>query len=185
MGVTGILLNRTELFGDQDQTATFDIADEAYNKGSAFIMESGAKLTLPVTFLPTFAATMHNSLDNDFSARAGGKPAKMIQSMDVGFSITPQIGKAIRFHFEVNYKDVAQAYSAVSATRKLTFGGEMDFMRTFFIRVGYGDGYGSGGIGMKTKKLEFDLTTYAVDTTTSGFRGKEDRRFAMTISSGF
>jgi hypothetical protein len=64
-------------------------------------------------------------------------------------------------------------------------GAEIDVMRTFFFRVGYGDGFGSGGIGMKTKRLEFDLTTYAVDTEQAGFRGNEDRRFAMTISSGF
>ena len=34
------------------------------------------------------------------------------------------------------------------------------------------------------KGLEFDLTTYAVDTTTSEFRGEEDRRFALSLSFG-
>jgi len=185
IGATGILLNRKETLGEQDQTLTFDVSDNSYRKGSAFVLESGAKLTLPVTFLPTFAATMHNSLENDFSARAAGAPTSIIRSIDLGFSLTPQIGKTVRFHFEVNYKDAMQAYGNVSATRRLTMGAEIDIMRTFFFRFGYGDGFGSGGIGMKTKRLEFDLSTYAVDTTTSGFRGKEDRRFAMTISSGF
>ena len=185
IGATGILLNRSELIDEQDQTLTFDVSDGSYTKGSAFILETGVKLTLPVTLLPTFAATMHNSLDNDFSSRAAGAPFKMQKTIDLGFSITPQIGKAVRCHFEVNYKDATQVFSTVSATRRLTMGAEIDIMRTFFFRFGYGDGFGSGGIGMKTKKLEFDLSTYAVDTTTSGFRGKEDRRFAMTISSGF
>ena len=61
---------------------------------------------------------------------------------------------------------------------------EFDIARTFFFRFGYGDGFGSGGVGLKTKALEFDLTTYAVDAG-PGFRDKEDRRFSLTLSSGF
>ena len=62
---------------------------------------------------------------------------------------------------------------------------ELDFARAFFMRLGYGDGFGSAGLGIKTQHLEFDLTTYAVDTTSSEFRGKEDRRFSMSLSYGF
>ena len=34
------------------------------------------------------------------------------------------------------------------------------------------------------KKFEFDLTSYAYDRSASGFRGEEDRRFAVSVSSG-
>jgi hypothetical protein len=61
----------------------------------------------------------------------------------------------------------------------------LDFSRIFFFRLGYGDGFGSAGLGVKSKRLEFDITTYAVDTTASAYRGKEDRRFALSVSSGF
>ena len=85
----------------------------------------------------------------------------------------------------MNYKDLGQEYIDVGASRKVVFGAELDFSRVFFFRIGYGDGFGSAGLGIKSRKLEFDLTTYAVDTTTSTFRGHEDRRFAMGISTGF
>jgi hypothetical protein len=65
MGATGILLNRKETIGTQAQDEVFDVGDGEYNKGSAFILETGGKLTLPIVFLPTFAGTMHNALFND------------------------------------------------------------------------------------------------------------------------
>ena len=69
--------------------------------------------------------------------------------------------------------------------RKILFGMEIDFARAFFIRGGYGDGFGTAGLGIKAQGFEFDLSTYAIDTTTVNYRGKEDRRFSMTLSWGF
>jgi hypothetical protein len=130
--------------------------------------------------------TIHNALDNEFYSGSGlGTPDKISKTYDVGFSITPQVGTSSRIHLEVNYKDMGGGYSAVSTSRKILLGAELDFSRVFFFRLGYGDGFGSAGLGIKSRKMEFDLTTYAVDTTTSSFRGKEDRRFALSISSGF
>ncbi len=186
LGASGIILNRKEIKQSYDPNATLNISADAYSEGTAAIVTSGAKLTLPITFLPTFSATMHNSLKKKFSARKAGAPTTIPSSIDVGFSITPQIGTVTRVHLEANYKDISGASTEdVSATRKLLLGMELDFNRTFFFRFGYGDGFGSAGLGVRTKKLEFDLTTYAVDTTSSTFRGKEDRRFVIGISTGF
>lgn len=185
-GISTIFLNRKEVIGTSNPSTTLDLEDSAYKTGNAFISTAGAKITLPVTFLPTLSANLHNALKQDFGrARGAGAPDPIKQSMDVGFSITPQIGNASRIHFEVNYKDLSNEFSDIAASRKLLLGMELDFARTFFIRLGYGDGFGSFGLGVKSKKLEFDLTTYAVDTSSASFRGHEDRRFALTISSGF
>lgn len=185
LGVSAIYLQRKEKKGAQDQTLSADFEDGEYQKGAAVILTGGAKLTLPVALLPTFAVVLRNAADQDFSSgRAAGTPDKIKQSVDVGFSITPQVGKVIRTHFEINYKDATGAHN-VSNKRKLMAGMEIDIARTFFFRLGYGDGFGSAGIGVKSRRLEFDLTTYAVDTTLTEIRGKEDRRFAMTLSSGF
>lgn len=185
-GASGLYLKRKELNSTADPNATIVITDSTYNNGSSFVVTGGAKLTLPFTFLPTFAITIHNLGDTHFSKDStGAAPAKIPRSYDVGFSLTPQIGTSTRIHLEVNYKDLGQEYNDISANRKVVFGAELDFSRVFFFRLGYGDGFGSAGLGIKSRKLEFDLTTYAVDTTTSSFRGHEDRRFAMGISSGF
>jgi hypothetical protein len=184
-GLTGIWLQRREAKGEQDRNLSVDFEDSDYDKGAALILTAGTRLTLPVSLLPTFAFVIHNAADQQFSvARGTGAPDRIKQSMDLGFSITPQVGQAMRVHFEINYKDIADAHKVASA-RRILAGMEVDIARTFFIRFGYGDGFGSFGIGLKSKRLEFDLTSYAVDTSTAGIRGSEDRRFAMTLSSGF
>ncbi len=185
-GASALLLQRKEVIGSANPNATINLSPNAYQKGSMVNLTAGAKLTLPVTFLPTFAVNMHNALNKGFSGASGaGAPTKIPRGYDVGFSVTPQIGTNTRIHLEVDYKDISKAYTGVSTTRKILVGAELDFSRVFFFRVGYGDGFGSAGLGIKSRKLEFDLTTYAVDTTTSAFRGHEDRRFALSISSGF
>ncbi|MFA6236943.1 MAG: hypothetical protein WC635_06410 [Bacteriovorax sp.] len=185
-GLSALYLKRKELNSTADPNATAVVSSSSYKSGDAMIATAGGKITLPFTFLPTFAGTIHNAFDNHFSASSStGAPEKIPMSYDVGFSITPQIGTTTRIHLEVNLKDIGQAYGNVAAARKVLIGAELDFSRVFFFRIGYGDGFGSAGLGIKSRKLEFDLTTYAVDTTTASFRGQEDRRFALSISSGF
>jgi hypothetical protein len=186
VGASATYLNRKEIQGERDANIEFAVRPEDEKKGSALIVVAGTKLTLPIAFLPTFSAKMNNALQQKFSqGSTNGSPTEVKNSLDVGFSITPQIGKMIRIHLETNYKDIASKYDGVSTNRKLTFGMEFDIARKFFFRFGYGDGWGSGGLGIKSQSLEFDLTTYAVDTTTNEFRGEEDRRFALSCSYGF
>lgn len=184
-GASGILLYRKEINRSVDPNATITTSSDSYNTGLATIATGGFKFTLPIVFLPTFAANMHNMLGKEFSASGAGAPTKIPSSIDVGFSVTPQIGTNTRIHLEINYKDITSQFSDISMTRKILFGAELDFSRVFFFRVGYGDGFGSAGLGIKSKKLEFDLTTYAVDTSSASFRGNEDRRFVIGLSSGF
>lgn len=186
LGASATYLNRKEIQGERDADVEFSIRPEDEKKGSAVIVVAGTKLTLPITFLPTFSAKMNNAFQQKFSeGSTNGAPTNILNSVDLGFSITPQIGKMIRVHLETNYKDLSAEYDGVSTNRKLTFGMEIDIARKFFFRAGYGDGWGSGGLGIKSQSLEFDLTTYAVDTTTNEFRGEEDRRFALSCSYGF
>jgi hypothetical protein len=185
-GISAVYLNRKELNSTDDPNSTTAISDSLYTKGTAVISTLGGKITLPFTFLPTFAGTAHNAFDQEFSVgTTAGAPTKIPRSYDVGFSLTPQLSTSNRVHLEVNLKDIGGAYSTVAAARKILIGAEFDFSRVFFFRIGYGDGFGSAGLGIKSRKLEFDLTTYAVDTSSASFMGQEDRRFAIGVSSGF
>ncbi len=186
-GATAILLARKEDNKDVDRNVVIDLQGADYRSGESWQIITGLKMTLPMNTLPTLALKMNNSASNKFSTNRGsaGAPEKIKQSVDAGLSITPQVGRVMRVHVEVNYKDVFQKYQNATSARRPTFGIEFDVKRIFFIRFGYGDGFGSAGFGVNTKKLQFDLTTYAVDTTTSKFRGSEDRRFSITVSSGF
>lgn len=186
-GVTGVLLNRHEAYGEAPQDQTFTLEDDDYYKGFTEYIVAGSRLTLPIAWLPTFAAVLHNAGDHGFKGRAAGAPSKIRQQLDVGFSLTPQIGKTMRLHLEANYKDIALAYSTstVSLNRRIVFGAEFDILRRFFLRFGYSDAFGSAGVGIRTKALEVDISTYSVEATADDFMEKEDRRYVFSLSTGF
>jgi hypothetical protein len=85
---------------------------------------------------------------------------------------------------EVNLKDLNDSYDT-DMKRRMAAGMELDFNRRIFIRAGWGDGWGSGGIGVRSRVFIMDLTTYAVDRSLDGFRELEDRRWVLSLSSGF
>lgn len=184
IGWTSVLLTRKQVNNESDANLGIVLSDNEYMKGTMTYHIAGARLTIPWVFLPTFAATMHNALDGDFAGQSdAGPPPKTPRNLVLGFSITPQIASTVRVHLEVNWKDFLINYPEVPAYRKLVFGTEIDFGRKAFLRFGYSDGFGSTGIGFKSQAVEMDLTTYAVDTTTKEWRGKEDRRFVINFSA--
>jgi hypothetical protein len=185
VGMTMILLNRHEAQGSKDKD-TFSISESDYNIGSGLFSIGGAKLTLPIAWLPTLAVSLHNAFNKNFSSRQGTL-AKIKNTIDVGVSLTPKIGGKTRLHMEMNYKDITDQFSLVKPIRKLLIGFEFDFSRSFFLRFGYGDSYGTAGLGFKSKTIDFDLSTYSVnpEPNSNAIRGEEDRRISLSLSSGF
>ncbi len=185
VGASAAYVFRRELyktFGPND-VAVID-EEEDYLVGRGLFITGGARLTLPWTFLPTFSTVLRNATNNNWeSIEKGGSPNKTRQTIDVGASITPQIGKITRLHLELNLRDLNDAYGT-DTKRRLAAGVELDFNRRIFVRGGYGDGWGSGGIGVRSRTFIFDLTTYAIDRSSDGFRETEDRRFVLSVSSG-
>jgi hypothetical protein len=184
-GASAVYLARQELnksFAPNQQVA---VTGNDYRSGKSLQLTLGGKLTFPVSMLPTLAAVLRNASQKGFEAAAnGGLPSSIKQTLDVGFSITPQIGQITRLHLEANLKDMNNSYHT-DVKRRMAAGMELDFNRRIFFRVGWGDGWGSGGIGVRNRVFQLDLTTYAVDRSLDGFRKLEDRRFMLSISSGF
>jgi hypothetical protein len=159
--------------------------DTDYFEGAATIITVGGKLTLPTAWLPTFSGVIRNSSAQKFTrARGLGAPNPIEQTVDVGFSFTPITGKGSSLHFEFNWKDVTDKYGKIFEKRAMA-GMEWNINRRLFLRYGYGDGYGSGGIGYQARTYLFDLTTYATDRDPDRFRISEERRWILSISSGF
>ncbi|HXH75530.1 MAG TPA: hypothetical protein VNJ08_11225 [Bacteriovoracaceae bacterium] len=184
-GASAVYLIRRDLYDSFDPTEVVVINDLDYRYGKSLQITGGTKLTLPFNFLPTFAAVIRNATANDFEAAdLGGLPVEIKQTIDVGFSITPQLGKVTRLHMEVNLKDTRNVYDT-DINRRIAAGVELDFNRRIFLRGGYGDGWGSGGLGVRSRKFIMDLTTYAVDRSLDGFRQEQDRRWVFSVSSGF
>lgn len=185
IGATAVYLTRKELYKAFGPTVPVDISGSDYRQGASLQLTAGTRLTIPWTFLPTFSVVLRNATNNDFEdIKYGGAPDPIKQTIDAGFSITPQLSKMTRLHFEVNLKDVNDAYDT-NYKRRLAGGVELDFNRRLFLRGGYGDGWGSGGIGVRNKSFIMDISTYAVDRSLDGFREEEDRRWVLSLSSGF
>lgn len=185
LGATAVYLNRRDLYKAFGPSDPVDINGDDYRKGKGLQLTAGARLTLPWALLPTFSAVLRNATNNNWEdISGGGKPDRIRQTVDLGFSVTPQIGKRMRIHLEANMKDVSDSYET-DAKRRMAAGMELDFNRRIFLRLGYGDGWGSGGIGLKGRTFQLDLTTYAVDRSLDGFREEEDRRWVFSLASGF
>lgn len=185
IGGSAVYLYRKQLYKEFTPTTPTSITAADYKEGRGLQITGGTRLTLPVSMIPTFAAVIHNASNNDWEGISQyGAPDKIKQTIDYGFSLTPQLAKKVRLHMEVNYKDAQNRYDTDSK-RRLAGGMELDFNRRIFIRAGYGDGWGSGGLGVRSRQFILDLTTYAVDRSLDGFRKEEDRRWVLSFSSGF
>jgi len=185
IGASGVYLIRRDLYASFGPSENVDITDADYKYGRSLQITGGTKLTLPIALLPTFSVVLRNATANGFEAEElGGLPDEIKQTLDAGFSITPQIGKSTRFHIEANLRDINNSYETDS-NRRLAAGIELDFNRRIFLRGGYGDGWGSGGFGVRSRVFIMDFTTYAVDRSLDGYREEEDRRWVLSLSSGF
>ena len=187
VGASATYLIRRDLYKDFGPNDAINISKADYQTGRSLQLITGMKLTAPWAMLPTISAVLRNATDNDWEGTKNnnaGAPSDIEQTVDLGFSITPQISKQTRVHLEVNLKDINDAYET-DTKRRLGAGAELDFNRRLFLRAGYGDGWGSAGLGVRSRKFIFDFSTYAVDRSQDGFREEEDRRWVLSISSGF
>lgn len=184
LGATAVYLSRRDLYKSFGPAVPVSITSADYKSGKSLQLTAGARLTLPWDMLPTFSAVLRNASANDFEdIGPGGSPDRIPQSVDIGFSLTPQLSKGSRLHMEVNLKDLNNQYDT-DFKRRAAAGMELDFNRRIFVRAGWGDGWGSGGLGVRNRTFIFDLTTYAVDRSQDGFRKQEDRRWVISIASG-
>jgi len=185
IGASAAYVMRKELYASFKPTESINISGSDYSEGSSVQVNAGARLTLPYTYIPAFSVVLRNATNNDWEGTDdNGGPEDIKQTIDLGFSITPQISKVSRLHIEVNLKDLNNSYDTDSK-RRLAAGMELDVARRFFIRAGYGDGWGSAGLGYRTRTINLDLTTYAVDRSQEDFREEEDRRWVFSLSTGF
>lgn len=182
-GAAFILLNRRELRGDADVNQKFHAPPVQKAKGSMLLTNVGARVTLPVKTLPSFAITIHNLNEKGFDRddKYPFSPISIKKNVVLGFSITPIIGRGKKLHLEVNYKDLNGKYTELKDSRRWVFGAELNLFRMLFFRTGLYDKFISWGAGVKIDQFNLDFTSYA----TESFSDREDRRFLLSTSVGF
>ena len=187
VGATAITLTRVQFqkdFAAADPT-TIDKATD-YKKGTMTHITAGARITFPIFLLPTLSAVVRNTSESEFeSPELGGLPDQIPKTTDASFSITPYNSRTSRTHIEIGLKDIGNVYENVPAGRKMVGGIEIDWSRKMFFRLGFGDGWGSGGVGVRSRSFVFDLSTYAIEQSPDGYREQEDRRYVFSMARGF
>lgn len=186
-GASAAVLKREEFQKDFATGNPYFVGTNEVQTGTQVLLTTGMRLTLPVSYLLTFSAVLRNSANSTwYDTGLGGAPAEIPQTIDGSISITPQIGRNTRVHLEAVLRDMTNGYDTVDAARKFGAGMEFDFVRKYFIRFGYGDGWGSFGLGVRNSSSVFDLATYAHEVgANGGFREEEDRRFVFSWAMGF
>lgn len=185
LGLSGVLLHRRELQKDFTAPVTsVSVNDSDYKEGTTTHLTAGMRFTMPFRTLPTISVVHRSFGTTGWYDVEGTAPSDIEKTTDVSFSVTPIFSRTVRIHLEAGMRDIGNQFSNVDSSRKLNAGLEIGFMRKMFVRFGYADGWGSGGIGVRNRKFIFDLSTYAVEAG-AGNRDQEDRRYALSISSGF
>jgi len=195
VGASAMGVDRKEIYGTlpiniQTGETKVVVPETQVKAGKMTNIIVGGRITLPITFLPTFSGVLHNAANSKFWNQHGNQapgflPDPIEQQIDVGFSFSPQVAKMVRFHFEGNYKDVGGAHSHVSSDKKWTAGIEMDVARVFFMRAGYGARNASGSIGLRTRWFVLELTTYGADVMVRDHVNVHNRRYLGHFAMGF
>ena len=174
LGASLAWLNRKENRGEADISNTFSFLTNQRSKGTMLLTTVGARVIFPVVALPCLSATLHNATGSRFNRDEDfpQAPSSIKQNLSLGLSITPQISRNTKLHLEVNHKDFGRKYD-VKNSKRWSLGAEFNFFRTLFLRMGLYNKSLSGGVGLRTKRFIFDLSTYAVE---------QDRQLAFSTS---
>ncbi len=184
LGLTGLYIWRKELDGQSPADQSIIIESDDYNRGQGYFGIAGFKFTYPSDWLPTLSAAYQNIAGNTFDNYGTAPVSPYPQNLTVAFSLSPQVGKETRLHLEADYVDALRENSNVQDKDRFEASMELDYYRQAFLRLGWLDGYLSGGFGFTWSHLTLNLSTYGVQATLAPGQTVQDRRFVLSMSYG-
>jgi hypothetical protein len=183
-GLTGLYMWRKETEGSSPANQVIEFDDNDFDRGQGYFGIAGFKFTYPMEWLPTLSAAYQNIANGTFSNYGAGPVSAYPTNLTVAASISPQVGRQTRLHIEADYVDALRNNSQMDDIDRLEVSMELEYDRINFLRVGWLDGYLSGGIGLNWPHLNINLSTYAVQATLAPGQVEEDRRYVISISYG-
>ncbi|MCO5141712.1 MAG: hypothetical protein M9962_01325 [Oligoflexia bacterium] len=180
----------------ENDERTTNFTDVGYmnnpNEGFGVGVDVGSTFSLPWTWLPTFGFVARNLGDTTFSGSAPvsigqgtiRRKGKVKMTYDGGFSVTPKTGRQSAFTFAADYRDIMDVYG-VNIKRRINLGMEFSVSKMIFMRLGFGRGYWTAGIGVSTRQGSLDIGTYGEELHEKNFRVNEDRRISIRYGSKF
>lgn len=136
-----------------------------WSKGIGAGADLGVKYTVPFgdSWAPVVAVVYQDIADTRFKAfkaGAGGRPAKIPQTVSAAVGVHPELG-SFRLHLEISGTELNQNKDVLLKSHA---GAELEFPRLGFmklsLRAGANQGYPTGGATLDFSKFRLDLLAY-------------------------
>ncbi len=182
---------RNQLLGSFAAAALADptAVSSSMKEGLGLGADVGMMVTAPIRYLPTIGIVWKDILSTRFiSTRflnplSSGTPDPIAQSVHVGLSATPAIGKGKRLTISAEFRHLERADLPIQ--KRLHFGLQLAVSKRFFLWAGMNQLLlPTGGMATRMPGGDFEIGTSAVDIG-SGTVVSPDRRFFMRYTIGF
>lgn len=192
VGVTGRLVNRTEIRRDIDPASTGLTVGALANEGMGIGADAGLILTAPVAALPALGVAVRDVGNTSYAFREGmfnatsGRPVDTEQTVDVALSFQPIIGNRVRTTIAFEYHGITTAIveAQEDVIKRSHVGAELNFADFAFLRAGANQGYWTAGLEFATEKFQLQMASYGEEIGNPSAR-KEDRRWVGKFAIRF
>jgi len=192
LGVTGRLVNRTEIHSDIDPTSTGLTVGALASEGMGIGADAGLILTAPVAALPAIGIVVRDVGNTSYALREGmfnataGRPVDTEQRVDVALSFQPILGNRVRSTIAFEYHGITTPLleAQEDAIKRSHIGAEMNFADFAFLRAGANQGYWTAGLEFATEKFQLQIASYGEEIGNPSSK-KEDRRWVGKFAIRF
>ncbi len=192
LGVTGRLVNRTEIHSDLDPASTGLTIGPLANEGMGMAADAGLILTAPVAALPALGVAVRDVGNTSYDLREGmfnattGRPVDTEQTVDVALSFQPILGNRIRSTIAFEYHGVTTPLveAQEDLIKRSHIGAEINFADFAFLRAGANQGYWTAGLEFATEKFQLQIASYGEEIGIPTVK-KEDRRWVGKFAIRF
>lgn len=190
LGFNAKYINRVETDDTHPSGSTNLSFSNIVNEGTGISSDVSLMMTGPWVYLPTIALVMRDVGDTSYGFGGGmfysGRPdpEKTKQSLDVGFSLSPILGKYSRMQLVGELRDVMTDDDEEVTARRLHYGLEFNFFDKLFLRGGMNQSYWTAGAEVASENMQFQFATYGEEIGTRNDK-KEDRRYIFKFALRF
>lgn len=183
-------INRVETEQSVPMSSTGLVWKNMVDEGVGVGSDVGLILTGPWTYLPSIAAVVRDAGDTSYNMGGGmfynnrPKPDKTDQTVDVGVSLSPILGKFTRMQLTAELRDVMTEDNEEVATRRTHYGVEFNFYDKLFLRGGMNQGYWTAGTEIASENMQFQFAMYGEEIGTRNVK-REDRRSVIKFALRF
>ncbi len=191
VGYVAQWINRASGTVSVDSAAASSYSD-GLATGSGIAHNLGVTVTLPSNYTPTVSIVSRNFLGTTLSDAIGvdflaSNPSGTLESLpmtyDLAVGFEPKLGGAQTMKYVFEYRDLL-GESGEPLLGRLRTGLEIGLGGVLFIRGGFGGGYPSAGLGLRTPRSEFSFAWFSNEMGT-GFRSSRDVQYMAQLRLRF